>query len=123
MIKHLAYIPLIILFVLSCEEHSVFTYGKNCVPDPQAVLQNAVFEHGPREIISAINNGAKVNSPIGCGNFLPLEGAIVINNISNFNVLVTLGSFPNDRTYRAANRSSNRYFIHELLKMKPKSFD
>jgi len=80
----------------------------------QTALQQAVFSGSLSEIQEALSSGAEINSPIGCGEFLPLEAPIVINDYERFMFLIELGAKANPRCIVAAKRSDNKKFIETM---------
>ena len=96
-----------VIFICSCKSESFDT-------NPQTQLQQAIFSGSISDIDKAVQAGASLNKPIGCGDFLPIEGAIVINDISKFKYLFKHGAAINKRCIAAANKSQNKAFIQLL---------
>lgn len=80
----------------------------------QASLQQAVFYGSITDIKNAIKHGASLNEAIGCGNFLPLEGAVVINDITKFEFMLNNNASANQRCISAAQKSQNTEFLRLL---------
>jgi len=82
--------------------------------DLQRSLQQAVFYGSLSEIQEVLSSGAKINSPIGCGEFLPLEASIFMNDYERFMFLIDKGAKANPRCIAAARRSDNYKFMETL---------
>ena len=92
--------------------------AENPVEKVQITLQQAVFYGSHADIQNALDCGADINKPIGVREFLPLEGAILMDDFETFEFLLTLGAKANARCISAAKLSRNKQFW-ETLNKKP----
>lgn len=81
----------------------------------QSKLQQAVFNGTIEDIKSCLKRGASLNKPIGCGDFLPLEGAIVMKNIEKFKFMLQKGARPNKRCMTIAEKQADQIYFDLLI--------
>ena len=81
------------------------------IDESQRKLQQAVFNGTIIDIKKCLNNGASLNEPIGCNNYLPLEGAIFLKDLDKFKYMLNNGAKPNKRCIEYAKSQKDQTFI------------